>query len=419
MSVFRLLKLGFLGAGRIAGGIIDTTSKLLLDLFANDFEVANEVSTFNQTVSHSASTNGTMTGGYGPNIVAGQTWTISDPAWTDNGDGSFTGVSASGFTLEVAGILEANKVYQVEFEVYDYVSGTLDIRVGNSSPAGANATSNGTYTVLQPQNGNLHFYLFPVSLFTGSVRNISVREMPAIKWRPHNLLTYAENISSGWAFVPIYHDIIDGATTPPVGYPQASKLISVNSGTSGEVSITSPSISYAANVKHTWKIALKADQSSWALLRTDNPSGNTMVNLSNGTYGSIAGVHETAPIISLGDGWYEVTLSYTPTITSSTVRVYVGEADLDTVFASRDGTQSIFLSSPHLYRSDLGGMVDNPDRGDSYVPTTSSAVYLPRRGHHIYNGYEWVNEGMLHESEGRTNLVTYSEGLLVQVGMVQ
>ena len=60
------------------------------------------------------------------------------------------------------------------------------------------------------------------------------------------------------------------------------------------------------------------------------------------------------------------------------------------------------------YRSDLGGMVDNPDRGDSYVPTTSSAVYLPRRGHHVYNGSAWVNEGLLHESEARTNLFTYN-----------
>ena len=62
-----------------------------------------------------------------------------------------------------------------------------------------------------------------------------------------------------------------------------------------------------------------------------------------------------------------------------------------------------------VYRSDLGGMVNNPDTGDSYVPTTSSAVYLPRRGHHVYNGSEWVNEGVLVESEARTNLVTYSE----------
>jgi hypothetical protein len=53
------------------------------------------------------------------------------------------------------------------------------------------------------------------------------------------------------------------------------------------------------------------------------------------------------------------------------------------------------------YRSDLGGMVNNPDTGTSYVPETG---YLPRRNHHIYNGSAWVNEGVLIESESRTNL---------------
>ena len=41
---------------------------------------------------------------------------------------------------------------------------------------------------------------------------------------------------------------------------------------------------------------------------------------------------------------------------------------------------------------------------ETYVPTTSSAVYAPRVGHHVYNGSAWVNEGILHESEARTNL---------------
>jgi len=56
------------------------------------------------------------------------------------------------------------------------------------------------------------------------------------------------------------------------------------------------------------------------------------------------------------------------------------------------------------YRSDLGGMVLNPDRGDSYVPTTSTAVYMPRRNSHLWDGAQWVNEGLFLETEARTNL---------------
>jgi hypothetical protein len=54
-------------------------------------------------------------------------------------------------------------------------------------------------------------------------------------------------------------------------------------------------------------------------------------------------------------------------------------------------------------------MVNNPATGDSYVPTTSAPVYLPRTGNHVYNGTAWVNEGLLLESEQRINLHTYSE----------
>ena len=46
-------------------------------------------------------------------------------------------------------------------------------------------------------------------------------------------------------------------------------------------------------------------------------------------------------------------------------------------------------------------------RETSINPT--AARYLPRRGHHVYNGYEWVNEGVLAESEARTNLAPYSD----------
>ena len=66
------------------------------------------------------------------------------------------------------------------------------------------------------------------------------------------------------------------------------------------------------------------------------------------------------------------------------------------------------------YRSDLGGMVNNPDRGDSYVPTTDSPRYLPRRGHHVWNGSAWVNEGLLVESEARTNLLHTTNALVTQ-----
>ena len=53
-------------------------------------------------------------------------------------------------------------------------------------------------------------------------------------------------------------------------------------------------------------------------------------------------------------------------------------------------------------------------RASSATMTNSSGTLVTvgnnvaRVGHHIYNGSAWVNEGILHESEARTNLITYS-----------
>jgi len=404
-SRFRFRYRGIMSA---LGGIIDTTSKYLLDLFANDFEVANEVSTFNQTIGHSASTNATMTSGYGPNIIEGQTWTISDPAWTDNGDGSFTGVAASGFTLGVP-ILEANKIYQVEFEVYDYVSGTLDVRVGNSSPAGVNATSNGTYTALQQQSGNVTFYIFPATPFTGSVRNISVREMPTIKWRPHNLLTYSEDFSVNSSWIP---QAGQTETTGQTDYEGGSTATLVERSTDSFLLYTQNKTLSAAD-EYTFGVVAKyvSGTGDHILIRFTNFDSNASLYVDL-TDGSKKGSYSTetewnATVTPLGNGFYLIEGAYSSTTDlSGAINIYFTSTNGTAI--TTGGATSVLLSHTRLYRSDLGGMVDNPDRGDSYVPTTSSAVYLPRRGHHIYNGYEWVNEGMLHESEARTNLVTHS-----------
>jgi len=69
--------------------------------------------------------------------------------------------------------------------------------------------------------------------------------------------------------------------------------------------------------------------------------------------------------------------------------------------------ENYLASKYRCYRSDLGGMMSNPDTGDSYVPTSGSARFLGRAGHHVWNGSEWIKTAMLVEPE-RTNLVVNS-----------
>lgn len=79
-----------------------------------------------------------------------------------------------------------------------------------------------------------------------------------------------------------------------------------------------------------------------------------------------------------------------------------------------DGTSAIALRKIRQYRSDLGGMVDNPDKSGldaDFVPTTGTIAYLPRIGHHVYAGNAYTNEGLLAESEARTNLYDNNDSM--------
>ena len=71
------------------------------------------------------------------------------------------------------------------------------------------------------------------------------------------------------------------------------------------------------------------------------------------------------------------------------------------------------------YRSDLGGMAPVPldarvAGSTTYVPTTSTAKYLPRRHNHTYNGSAWVDAGTLIETEARTQLLHTTNALVTQ-----
>lgn len=54
----------------------------------------------------------------------------------------------------------------------------------------------------------------------------------------------------------------------------------------------------------------------------------------------------------------------------------------------------------------------------TYVDSTgtlrTAAINEPRIGHHVWNGSAWVNEGLLHESEARTNLLHTTDALVTQ-----
>jgi len=196
-----------------------------------------------------------------------------------------------------------------------------------------------------------------------------------LKWRPHNLLTYSEALdNAAW----INGDIVNGT--------RSDGSVSVSADESycyvRQPVVVTPDIQYTVVAEATCDTSV----SNVPIRATIGAA--SAYSLENFT----AGQTKTVSFNIIGNG--------------TSMQIGIDNRDLVVPGGSDEFGYTVTFDKVTLYRSDLGGMVNNPDRGDSYVPTTSAAVYMPRRGHHVYDGSAWVNEGLLHESEARTNLVT-------------
>lgn len=204
-----------------------------------------------------------------------------------------------------------------------------------------------------------------------------------IKWAPHNFLTYSEDFSEwgatkfGSGVVPVVTDNGDYYTITldrgSDGIGDQSQIVSniisgVSAGTKLKAIVriraASPAdIGKEVSVRHagisSYGVAtLTADWQDFEREET-SPSGSN----------------------------FSCTITNRGTVTADT-------------------TVSFDIQFAYLHRSDLGGMVNNPLTSDSYVPTTSAAVYLPREGHHVYK----PEEGAIIGPELVTN-GTFEDGL--------
>ena len=212
-----------------------------------------------------------------------------------------------------------------------------------------------------------------------------------IVWAPHNLLTYSEQFdNAAWVISPLGTGSVTKSTADaaiaPDGTLTADRVIFDLAGgtTTGDIALLRQANATTGSLTHSVYLRSSDGLSSYTM-QIVQPDGNALN-------------------ITVTGSWQRFEVSGTSSgSVNYGVRLRGGQSPANSDYAD------VLMWGAHLYRSDLGGMVNNPDSGDSYVPTTSSARHLPRRGHHVYNGSEWVNEGLLHESEARTNLITYSE----------
>lgn len=112
----------------------------------------------------------------GPELVFDMTQTQFDN-WTDNGDGTFTSDGGDGFigNATVQTGMTANATYEVQFEIVNYISGS--VRPQSSTPSGGVYQSSvGVFKqLIVPSTIAFYFYS---NNFAGTIRLISIREVP-------------------------------------------------------------------------------------------------------------------------------------------------------------------------------------------------------------------------------------------------
>jgi len=233
-----------------------------------------------------------------------------------------------------------------------------------------------------------------------SSQSTMVNSSGHLVWAPHNLLEYSEDFSQ-WYDVDgtldtTLHEAPDGSTT--------ARKITVNTASTA---YTREFLTIGAS-SHTFGVYVKAGTASTVqlyVIQQGSTSGTADIDLATGQVSNVSSAWTVAPVAtSVGDGWWLVVGSRSFTAAASNHGVGVT--------ATNQNGLTYYIWGAHLYRSDLGGMAPVPGAvGDFqyYVPTNGNAEYLPRVGHHVYNGSAWVNEGLLIESEARTNLVTESD----------
>jgi hypothetical protein len=228
-----------------------------------------------------------------------------------------------------------------------------------------------------------------------------------IKWAPHNLLSYSEEFdNAAWVKFQVSSNIPTvsaNAATAPDGSLTADRVTFGTINASGDISVIRHLSDLQQNVQQTFGVWIKAGGPSHVGKRV-----YVYINDLSGAYGY-------DPVV-LTEDWQFASATGTFTDGNRYASVAILGSDyFDNLGSASDSGAVVDLWGAHLYRSDLGGMAPVPagerviPSASTYVPTTTAARYLPRVGHHVYNGSAWVNEGVLAESEARVNYARYSE----------
>ena len=374
--------------------------------YAKEFYRGINVAKFSDTLSHSRASNATMVDGYGPELVTTSTFNSSDiSAWsvasgtnsvvdnklrvTNTINGNY-GYAYQAITVEVG------KQYELDVIADVHTVSNAHIRVGTTQGGDEYINEN----ILKTTEAKRARERFTATTTTAYIRvgvgvnaidafvdivSVSLRELPSIKWAPHNYCIYSEDPTQS-NFNKVNLTISEAAAVLAPDGTMGVHKISFDGAAGDNLYITNGSTTIRGGISGTFGVFAKA------------VSSDTSIRMRIWDNGS-SGAQYADKSVSAND-WTLLTHEATTSSNSSTSNF--------AIYNNSSGDASdIYVWGFHIFRSDLGGMVDNPDRGDSYVPNASREV----------TGIELITNGSF-DSENLSDWTTMSATVAVVNGQV-
>lgn len=196
-----------------------------------------------------------------------------------------------------------------------------------------------------------------------------------LKWTAHNFVKNSDDLGgSGWVLSPVSGGTRDGATLTLTG---AENYVYFNhNGTIPELDDTA--------VTFAMEVVCDQTVSDVPIRVTDSLDGSQY----EGLLDLVAGVSQT--------------IRFTATFGSSSLEIGLDSRNAVIPGGSDQFGYAVTFSKVRVYRADLP-MVNNPETGDDYVPTTTAARALPRLHNYVYDETRAVWKPH--------NLATFSEQL--------
>ena len=211
-----------------------------------------------------------------------------------------------------------------------------------------------------------------------------------------NLASYSEDLTDA-DWVKSSLTVTGNAVIAPDGSMSADKLTESN-GASYRKVLQNFGATLNATM-HTFSIQVKSAGRDWVVLRSDNLSVGSYFNISTGTLGTDT-TGNGASITSMGNGWYECSISIIMDGVSDRPALYIAAGNENGNYQG-DGVSGIYA---------WGAQVTESLKVLPYVKTLASAVTqtFTETLRVEYDAATGENLGALIEG-GSTNLCTYSE----------